>query len=93
MVAAKTGKAIRVEDKEAAQAAVYDARAFFAKSEKTFADAEINGERARTLREWARYEIKSGERDLGGKMWQEAREIFAKLGAQREVARMNEMPE
>jgi hypothetical protein len=40
------------------------------------------------LREWAKYEISQGDKDTGLNMWQEARDIFAKLGAQMEVERM-----
>lgn len=89
LVASKTGKAIRIKDRETHQSIDNDAHACFAKSEKIFADAEINGERARTLREWARYEFKTGNKQRAAKMWQDARDIFAKIGAEMEVQRMN----
>jgi class 3 adenylate cyclase/predicted ATPase len=91
LVAGKTGKAIRIKEKET-EAADYDAQACFAKSEQIFAESEINGERARTLREWARYEFEMGNRDQALEMWQKAREIFATLGANMEVQRMNQPP-
>jgi hypothetical protein len=71
----------------------YDVRACFTKSERTFAEAEIEMERARTLREWARYEFKIGNRDQATNMWQEAREIFTKIGAEMEVQRMSTLPD
>jgi hypothetical protein len=64
----------------------------FEKSEKIFAQAEIEVERARTLREWAKHAIRKGNSEQATKMWQEAREIFAKLGADLEVERMNRLP-
>ena len=92
MVAGKIGKAIKLRDKETSQFLDYDARASFAKSEKIFAEAEINGERARTLREWARYELKSGDKKQGKTLWKKSRDLYVKLGAQLEVDRMSELP-
>jgi hypothetical protein len=69
-----------------------DADACFSKSETIFAQAEIEVERARTLREWAKHSFKKGDTEPATKMWQEAREIFAKLGADLEVERMNRLP-
>ena len=89
LVAGKTEKTIKIKDRETGESVDYDARACFAKSEKIFADAEINGERARTLREWARYEFKRNNTEQAAKMWDEAKNIFAKLGAEMEVQRMN----
>jgi len=51
-------------------------------------EAGLDGERARTLREWARYELQSGDKDKGNTLWAEARDIFEKLGALLEVERM-----
>ena len=47
------------------QAIEYDARACFSKSGGIFAEAEIEVERARTLREWARHEFKTGNKEQG----------------------------
>jgi tetratricopeptide (TPR) repeat protein len=91
LVAAKTEKAIRIKDKKTYQSIDYDARACFAKSARIFTDAEISGERARTLREWAKYEFKTGNVEQAAKMWQEAKDLFAKLGAELEVQRMNHL--
>ena len=92
IVAAKIGKTIRIKDKETRQAIDYDARTLFVKSEKIYAESEIDGERARTLREWARYELKTGDRKQGKKLWKQARDLFDKLGAQMEVDRMKDLP-
>jgi tetratricopeptide (TPR) repeat protein len=65
----------------------------FKKSEQIFAEAEIKGERARTLREWARSELKLGNKEHGLTMWQEARKIFKEIGAHWEVGRMIDIPQ
>jgi tetratricopeptide (TPR) repeat protein len=86
----KLGKPFSLRDRETRQMLEYDARACFSKSERIFAEAEIEMENARTLREWARYEFEMGNRDQATEMWQKARDIFAKLGAEMEVQRMKE---
>jgi hypothetical protein len=50
-------------------------------------------ERARTLREWAKAALRRGEQARAETMWQESREIFARLGAEREVQRMANLPQ
>jgi hypothetical protein len=92
-VASKTEKSITIKDKATHQSIDYDARACFAKSAKIFTDAEISGEQARTLREWAKYEFRMGNEEQAAKMWQEAKDIFARLGAEMEVRRMDQLPE
>ena len=92
LVTGKTGKAIRIKDRQTGESAEYDARACFTGSEKIFAEAEIHGERARTLREWARYEFKSGDKERAAQMWAEAKNIFTRLGADMEVQRMQNFP-
>jgi len=82
---------VRFSDSETHQMSEYDAPTCFSESVKVFANAEIDSERARTLRAWARYELKRGNRQQSARMWQEARDIFARLGAQMEVDRMNEL--
>ena len=69
-----------------------EAEACFRNSDRIFSEANIDGERARTLREWARYELRAGNREKGEKMWREAREIFARLGADLEVERLAKPP-
>lgn len=88
LVTARTGETVTIKDRASGESMEYDARACFAKSQTIFAEAEIHGERARTLREWARYELKTGNQEQARQMWQEAREIYARLGADREVQRM-----
>jgi hypothetical protein len=50
------------------------------------------GELARTLRAWAEYEIKRENRARGETMWQEAKDLFARLGMELEVERMADKP-
>lgn len=92
MICDRTNDAVRFSDWETRQPGEYDAETCFGRSVKVFVDAEIDMERARTLREWARYEFKRNNRERAEKMWGEAREIFAGLGAQMEVERMKELP-
>jgi tetratricopeptide (TPR) repeat protein len=70
----------------------YDAPACFAQSLQICAETGMEGERARTLRAWARYELERGDRGRGQEMWQEARALFEQLGADLEVARMDDLP-
>jgi tetratricopeptide (TPR) repeat protein len=91
-VAEKFGQPISVKDPEIRQTATYDADACFRKSEKIFAEAEIEIERARTLREWAKSAFRMGNQALAEKLWHESREIFSKLGADLEVERMATPP-
>lgn len=91
-VAMSTGKPIQFRERGADHPADYGPEACFRQSEKIFADTDMNGERARTLREWARYELKLGRREAGQEKWQEAREIFLELGADKEVERMAKLP-
>lgn len=71
----------------------YDAETCFSKSVQVLGEAEIDAEKARTLREWARYELQRGNKEIGEQKWNEARDIFAKLGAQLEVEQMKYLPE
>jgi len=93
MICSHTSDTVRFSDWETHQISDYDAEACFRKSIQILTSAEIESERARTLREWARHELKRGNKETGEKMWSEAREIFAKLGAQMEVDRMKDLPE
>jgi tetratricopeptide (TPR) repeat protein len=88
LVSSKTGKPVEAKAGKEEGSVAHDARACFAESDRIYAEADLAGERARTLREWAKYEISQGDKDTGLNMWQEARDIFAKLGAQMEVERM-----
>jgi hypothetical protein len=52
----------------------------------------MEGEEARTLREWARYELGHGDPARGAAMWEEARDLFARLGVELDVERMATLP-
>ncbi len=93
MICDRVKDVVRFSDWETHQMGEYDAKACFSKSVKIFSDAEIDSERARTLREWARHEFGQGNQEQGATMWQESKDIFARLGAQMEVERMNTLPE
>ena len=92
MISEGTGKPISLRQRGLGELVDYTAEECFTKSAQIFAEAEIEGERARTLREWARYELRRGNRERGTQLWEEARSIFKKLGAQMEVERMADMP-
>ena len=92
LICVRTGDVVRFSDWETHQKGEYDARLCFSKSIKIFADAELDMERARTLREWARYEFRRENKERAIEMWQEAREIFEKIDAHMEVERMGEFP-
>ena len=87
IIADKTNDAVRFSNSE------FDAEACFSKSIEILTEAEVDTERARTFREWARHELKNGDKERGTKMWQESIELFSTLGAQLEVERMNQITE
>jgi predicted ATPase/class 3 adenylate cyclase len=91
-ICAATNDVVRFSDWETHQMGEYDAETCFSKSAAIFVESDIELEHAHTLREWARYKFKSGEKEQGEKMWQKARDIFTELGAQMEVERMHTMP-
>lgn len=55
-------------------------------------ERHMEGERARTLREWARYEFALGERESATTKWEEARAIFERLNATFEIQHMAQLP-
>jgi hypothetical protein len=81
---AGTESVVEIEDEEA------DARACFTHSLDIFEEIQAEPEKARTLRAWGMYEIKSGDQDQGRAMWKEAREIFNHLGVTTEVEAMDQ---
>jgi tetratricopeptide (TPR) repeat protein len=83
---------IVIEDEHGGQLGVYNAAACFAESIRICAETGMEGERARTLRAWATYELERGDRLRGEAMWQEAQQVFAQLGADLEVERMAVLP-
>jgi len=64
----------------------------FGESLHVLEEGDMEGEQARTLREWARYELRDGNREQGTAMWEKAREIFGRLGARMEYERMAQLP-
>jgi class 3 adenylate cyclase/tetratricopeptide (TPR) repeat protein len=67
----------------------YSAEACFAESVRVCTEIGMEGGKARALKEWAAYELRRGELERGRALWQEARAIYARLGAEREVQRMD----
>ena len=92
MVSEKIGKPIRLRETGLDELIDFPAEVCFRKSVDIFAKTEMEGERARTLREWAKYELGRGNKEQGIQLWNEARTIFEKLGADLEVGRMAELP-
>lgn len=64
--------------------------ACFAASLERFDAIGAQSERARVLRAWAQHEMAHGDPAHGHTLWQEARALFARLGLDPEVARMDE---
>jgi len=93
MICRRIENTVRFSDWETHQMGEYDAETCFSKSVQVLGEAEIDAEKARTLREWARYELQRGNKEIGEQKWNEARDIFAKLGAQLEVEQMKYLPE
>jgi tetratricopeptide (TPR) repeat protein len=60
----------------------------YAASLQAFVEIGATGEQARTVRQWASYEMESGDRAEGQRLWQEARDLFTHLGMPYEVERM-----
>jgi serine/threonine protein kinase/predicted ATPase len=74
LVAARLREAVSLNDR------IYEPSACFAESLRVFTEVGMEAERARTLRDWASYEKERGDSGRGLAMWQEAREIFSRLG-------------
>jgi class 3 adenylate cyclase/predicted ATPase len=92
MASEKLRQPIRRRDRETKQSVEYDSEACFSKSERIFAEAELEMERARTLREWAKSTSRMGNQGQAEKLWLESRQLFVKLGADMEVQRMANPP-
>ena len=91
-VAEKSGKPVSLRLHGLGELIDYAPEDCFSKSAEIFAEVEMEGERARTLREWAKYEFRRNHAERAEELWQEARAIFEKLGAHREVKRMGQKP-
>jgi tetratricopeptide (TPR) repeat protein len=89
LICEKTGQPVTVKDHETDRSVSYEAEECFDRSAKVLLEAGVEGQRAHTLREWAKYEMNRGNREKGMAMWQEARNTFVKLDALREVERMD----
>ncbi|MCI0708874.1 MAG: hypothetical protein L0154_01815, partial [Chloroflexi bacterium] len=66
--------------------------AAYDESARILSEANIMNEHARTLREWALFEFEKGEGDTALEKWQQARQIYEKIGADKEVAQMPVTP-
>ncbi len=73
-VAARLPQPIMIENQS------FDAAACFQESLRLFTERGMEAERARTLRNWARYEQERGMQERAQAMMEEAREIFTRLG-------------
>ena len=67
-----------------------DASACFEQSVKEYLAAGAEADRARTFREWSRYEIRSGGMKRGQALVEEALAIFRRLGLTLEIQRTEE---
>ncbi len=83
-VASRRAEGVTVEGQ------TFETEECFKKSEKIFVDVGANGERAHTLKAWAEFEMESGDKEQGKKMWGEAKDIFQRLDMPAEVKRMEQ---
>ncbi len=77
---------------EGENASPCEADELFQESLRVLKEADVEIEQARTLREWARELLLEGDRERGAAMWEEARQIFDRLGAALEYERMAQLP-
>jgi serine/threonine protein kinase/tetratricopeptide (TPR) repeat protein len=82
LVASSAGAVVVYDGRE------LDAAGCFAESLTVFTSIQMEAERARTLRDWARHELQRGDRERGRKLWHEAREAFRRLRMTLELERM-----
>jgi tetratricopeptide (TPR) repeat protein len=68
------------------------ARPCFAESARLLSEAGATIERARTLRAWAEYELRSGDAARGRELTEEARAIFTRAGLIHELERLPFLP-
>ncbi len=91
-IAERSGKPARLWERGRDLPVDHDPEDCYSRSAGIFTEAEIEVERARTLREWAKYEFSRGNQERGGELWETALSIFNKLGAVKEVERMSTRP-
>jgi tetratricopeptide (TPR) repeat protein len=84
LVASRSGETLKYGGRE------FDATACFAESLTVFTSIQMEAERARTLRDWARHELQRGDPERGQKLWREALEAFRRLRMTLELERMSE---
>jgi predicted ATPase/class 3 adenylate cyclase len=82
LVAARLPEPVLIDEQS------FDAPACFGESLRLFTESGMEAERARTLRDWACSEEERGLPDEALAMREEAREIFTRLGMERELERM-----
>jgi hypothetical protein len=87
MILARAARSATIGDR------TLDAADCFAESAQSFGDIGAEGDRARTLQAWARHEMEQGNSERGEKMWNDARDIFVRLGMELEVGRMTDWTE
>ncbi len=92
LIAIQMDGSVSFKQKGDEEAIRYTPETCFTNSERILREAEVEGERARTLREWAKYQFTQGDSQRGLELWNSARDIFTKLGAQKEVERMADLP-
>ena len=81
LVASGSGAAVEVGGEPRAPASC------FAQSLSIFSRIQMEAERARTLRDWARHELSSGDPERGRQLLAEARDSFQRLNMQLELER------
>jgi serine/threonine protein kinase/tetratricopeptide (TPR) repeat protein len=86
LVASRASKSVEYDGRE------LDATDCFTESLTIFTSIQMEAERARTLRDWARHELQRGDRDRGQKLWREALEAFRRLSMTLELERMSAEP-
>lgn len=82
------GGSISIEDADG-MLKTKDATGCFEESLTVCDEYGMAGERAETLKAWAEVELECGDPDKGQNLWQQARDIFAELGAVHHVDRMD----
>src|SRR5574341_309936 len=92
-IASRLGKSVSVKPDLKEKSRNYTPQQCFQQSLDIYASMEMEGERARTLRAWARHELSNGDAQKGEAMWNEARDIFTRLGAPLEAERMADLPQ
>jgi serine/threonine protein kinase/tetratricopeptide (TPR) repeat protein len=82
LIASRSASSVEVEG------STLTAAACFTESLSIFTHIQMEAERARTLRDWARHEIERGDAERGRQLWDEARDSFRRLRMELEVEHM-----